>query len=754
MTHELRIYGVRHHGPGSARSLVAALAEFGPDRVLIEGPPEGDALLALVADPELKPPVALLVYDPEAAGRAVFYPFAEFSPEWQAARFAAAHGIAMRFCDAPVAAMPEFAKVVAGEADGKASGQSPDPQEPESQSELQLRSDPLRALAQAAGFDDTERFWEVLVEQRQDATELFAAINELMTAAREADPDSTLPRDRVREAHMRTQIRAEIKAGAQRIAVVCGAWHAPALDPAAFTIKADAELTRGVPRLKLASSWVPWSYDRLHRASGYGAGVDSPAWYGCLWHTRARAIDHFVVRAARCFRSAGIEIGPAHAIEAARLAHALAALRELPEPGLNELMQALQTVYGDGDGRGLALVQEQLVVGIEQGTVPDSVPTVPLLADLNRQARRLKLKQEASERLLELDLREDTARERSALLHRLQLLGVPWGKLQSAASGSRGTFKEPWRLRWDPEFVVALIDHARHGNTVESAAATVLGERAQAESALAALAALLQQSLRADLTAALPMMLARFDALAAATGDVPTLMLSLPPLVELSRYGDVRGTDVRAAARVQEHLAERIAIGLPTAASAIDDAAAVSLREALDACDAALARAGGDASDWCAALAKLADNSSAHALIAGRATRLLLDRGIFSADEVARRLGLALSSAVAVGQAMWIEGLLGGSGLVLIHQPNLLALIDSWLASLDATRFNESLPLLRRAFADFSFPERRQIGERIKSGVAVVSANQPRTDLDPARVALVLPTLRRLLGVEAHSEVF
>ena len=124
MTHGLRIFGIRHHGPGSARSLLAALTEFAPDSLLIEGPPEADALLALVADPDLKPPVALIVYNPDAAGRAVFYPFAEFSPEWQAARYGITHGIPMRFCDAPVAAMPEFAKLAEDgdeSADGNAS---------------------------------------------------------------------------------------------------------------------------------------------------------------------------------------------------------------------------------------------------------------------------------------------------------------------------------------------------------------------------------------------------------------------------------------------------------------------------------------------------------------------------------------------------------------------------------------------------------------------------------------------------------
>ena len=58
------VYGIRHHGPGSARSVRAALAEQRPDVVLIEGPPEADELVGLAADPQMRPPVALLGYVP------------------------------------------------------------------------------------------------------------------------------------------------------------------------------------------------------------------------------------------------------------------------------------------------------------------------------------------------------------------------------------------------------------------------------------------------------------------------------------------------------------------------------------------------------------------------------------------------------------------------------------------------------------------------------------------------------------------
>src|SRR4051794_8524615 len=82
------VFGIRHHGPGSARSLERALDALQPDTVLIEGPPEADALVELAAREEMAPPVALLTYVPDEPARAAFYPFARFSPEWRAIRHA------------------------------------------------------------------------------------------------------------------------------------------------------------------------------------------------------------------------------------------------------------------------------------------------------------------------------------------------------------------------------------------------------------------------------------------------------------------------------------------------------------------------------------------------------------------------------------------------------------------------------------------------------------------------------------------
>ncbi|RYD27513.1 MAG: hypothetical protein EOP86_24430, partial [Verrucomicrobiaceae bacterium] len=97
------VLGIRHHGPGCARSLVRALDSLQPDLVLIEGPPDADEWMHVAGDEKAKPPVALLVYDTANPKQSSFYPFAEFSPEWQAMRWAVRQGVKMRFLDLPCA---------------------------------------------------------------------------------------------------------------------------------------------------------------------------------------------------------------------------------------------------------------------------------------------------------------------------------------------------------------------------------------------------------------------------------------------------------------------------------------------------------------------------------------------------------------------------------------------------------------------------------------------------------------------------
>ena len=453
----VRVFGIRHHGPGSARSLRRALDEWRPDAVLVEGPPDADAVLPLAAHPGLRPPVALLVYRRDEPGRAVFYPFAVFSPEWQALRWALAAGAAARFIDLPQAnqlALDPGADPLALDPGASPLALDPGAEDAAPRASVPIRDDPLGALARAAGDDDGERWWERMVEQRRDGADLFAAVLEAMAAVREAVPDLE-PREAAREAFMRQRIRAAVREGFERVAVVCGAWHAPAL-AAMPPAGSDAALLKGMARVKVEATWAPWTYGRLVADSGYGAGVASPGWYHHLWSAPGDVAGRWLTKVARLLRAEDLDASTAQVVDAARLAEATAALRDRAAPDLGDLHAATRAVLCFGSDLPMRLIHDRLVVGERLGEVPAGAPMVPVQQDLLREQRRLRLRPEASRRLLDLDLRRPNDRERSHLLHRLALLGVPWGEPEAVA-GKAGTFHELWQLQWDPILAVGLV---------------------------------------------------------------------------------------------------------------------------------------------------------------------------------------------------------------------------------------------------------------------------------------------------------
>jgi hypothetical protein len=740
----LHILGIRHHGPGSAASVLDALGTIDPAVVLIEGPADANDVLSFASSVGMVPPVALLVHATDDPARAAFYPYAEYSPEWQAMLWALAHKRVLQFID-----LPAGARLDRGDEDESELDSVP------------VSVDPLGMLAEAAGQSDGESWWNALVEQGTHGGSVFPAIAAAMTTLREAAEADGAARDKweaIREAHMRRSIRDALKEHGGAVAVICGAWHVPAL-AAEVSRKDDSELLKGLKKTKTVATWVPWTDTRLAVWSGYGAGVVSPGWYRHLWRTReqGRSNPHrlaagWQAEVAGLLRAEGLPAATASAIEATRLALGLASLRGYPTPGLAEMRDASLAALCQGNERLLGLIETRLVIGTAIGTVDDSVPRMPLLADLESWLKKTRLKLSGESEEILLDLRSEAGLLKSTLFHRLALIGVTWAALRPDGGG-RGTFRERWTLNWQPELNVKLAEALRWGATIEQAAGGAARELARETPGVASLARLVEACLRADLPETAEALTAELQNAAVHSTDIEALMHATAPLANVLRYGTARQIPVEALTRLVGGMATEVIVGLQHGCRDLDAEATAKMLVAMRAFDGAVALLEDrqHLEGWRMALGKLVDDMRVAAFLRGYAVRRLYDSSVVIVEDVARHLSLALSPAVpAATAADWLEGFLSESSQLLLHDSVLLGLIDDWLLELEEAAFVELLPALRRAMGGLDLMERRRLFEQLNrtpSAAAVTDSSSADVRADAA-FAAALPLLKLILGLD------
>jgi len=759
MNERLHIFGIRHHGPGSAALLKRALDALNPSSVLIEGPPEADELIAFAAATGMKPPVALLVHAAADANAAFFSPFAEFSPEWQAIHWALGHGKPVRFIDWPAGIT--IRELLAA--------RDKDPGE----REVETDSDPLDGVAEAAGFTDGEAFWNGLIEQGglgrsaerdANALEVFKAIEEAMTEIRSHAGDTrserSRERDAQREAWMRIHIRQAMKEHEGPIAAVVGAWHVSALREKT-SAATDKAFVKDLAHEKVEVTWVPWTNSRLSAGSGYGAGVISPGWYSHLWHLYARDTStapaefaaQWQVKTAALLRQEGYAASTASAIDAARLCLTLAALRERSIPGLEEMRESALAALCYGENVPLRLIERKLYIGELVGEIDESVPQMPLARDLALWQKKTRLKPEDVETEVKLDLRSGAGLLKSTLLHRLVILNVPWGKLIEAEAG-RGTFREVWRLRWVPELSVSLAEALVYGGTIEQAAGNAQIQRSQKSSAISELAELIRAALIADLPVAAKTCIARLQETAAEASEVTELMQAVVPLVRVLRYGTARELPEAELRSLIHALSVEVNVGVRLASHNLDEDAAAARVGAMRSYDEAIHLFPDESliDSWRQQLAAMVDDNQVAAQVAGLSLRRLHDLRVLDPLQVASAFSLHTQGEAPQRAGAFLSNFLsGGSELLLQDQP-LLQLIDEWICTLAEKDFVESLPLLRRSFSGFDAVGRKRLMEQIARGAhqsthpAGASHGQSSGAFDRA-----LPLLYQILGIDAPA---
>ncbi len=709
-------FGVRHHSPACAFYAEEFLRRTQPEVLLIEGPSDLSGLIPQLCAPEVELPGAILAYTEEAPVHTVLYPFAEFSPEYAAMKWAVKNGVEVRFCDLPSGCV--LAQI---------QQESPDKEEsPDSPPNVYER------LEAVSGMDNGS-FWEYCFEQCESYEDFLAAAENYGAELRSfsgSDPQNSL-----REAFMRRVIsECEAARPGANIAVLTGAFHTAGLKNVPFT-EQDRALTEKLPSVPSKATLMPYSYFRLSERSGYGAGCRAPGYNELMWYCRRSgdirdSAAQYLAKIAQYQREHGFACSTAEVIEAKRLADTLASMRGGKLPNLADLRDAAVTCLGHGSFAEISLACADVEIGTKIGSMPESAVCTSVQEDFMRQLKELKLEKyrKASAEELPLDLRENLRVKtekaafidlgRSFFLHRLKSLGVSFCT-QKPRPQDNATWAELWELRWSPQAEIEIVEASLKGDTVEQAAANGLSLRLAEADSVVETAALLDTAFECGLPDCVKTAASSVQRQTAECSSAAEIGRALGTLSGIMRFGSIRRLELSSLPELMEKLFLRFCLCLPSG-MVCDRPAAEQLITAVSAVnDACVAHDFLDGERFTALLSDIADNNFASPLLSGFCCAVLMERGLIAPGKLSELIGRRLSPGFAAEGALWFEGFSKKNRRALISRLSVWEKLCDFTAGLSPEEFKPVLVCLRRTFAEYTPAERSDIAENIGEALGI-----------------------------------
>lgn len=693
------ILGIRHHGPGSCRSVLEQLHALQPDAIALEWPDGSQDVLQHIAQEDITPPIAQIQYLKSEPQQVSLLPLAHFSPEWQVMQFAHQHQIPLYPIDLPFSQQSQLSDVTTSPAGTQA----------------------WARILKQTGFTSIESFWDHYFERETQSLEDFGRLSELMEEIRASETLSKL--NATREAYMRSQLRKHLK-NHNTLVTVVGAYHSPALQELDDHSKSeDQKLMKGSRNKATITALIPFSYPRLAKASGYAAGVDAPRLYEIQFQYGPRAGERWIAETARLLRREGFHVSPSEAQAAVDMSRQLADLRQMNIPGQNELLQAAQATLCHGQIAPFERIREQALIGNKTGKVPEDLISSPLIQEFLKRISSLRLSKYWSPKnpsrktpQKELDLRKPLHQKCSAFLHLLQLMRMSWAHKGANSQRNRGSFREKWFFDWDIDHEIQLFQWGTRSRQLTDLARQLLRERWTENYPLKKLIDDLENVLLADLSGITPELIRQIDTRSATTDELLDIVPATSALFSIAAYGNVRELDQKAIGQIAEQLHEKICSLLPYQCRNLDDDLSRELFEALDQYSPFI-RSQPQPSiqqPWQQALRGLILESETHPRLSAWALRQLLDMNQMPADQFRPHFRRHLSSAHQPEEtAAWLEGLLSGSASLLLYHDALFSAVEQWIRDIPTDTFQAVLPVLNRTFANYNLTDRKSLWKRI-----------------------------------------
>ena len=707
----MKTFGIRHFSPAGAYFLRQFLDKVKPSLVLIEGPADFDFLIEDIVSKKLVPPFAIMAYTKEAPIDTILYPFAEYSPEYQAILWARENNKECHFFDLE-------SDIILGLE--KRDDETKD-------EEIISETNPKKSIE-----TDMEGFWERTLEQSEDMYAYRAGsalFGESLRKDTRSD-DKSFIRDTVRESFMKRKIKEYIEKGfdTEKIVAITGAFHTSAIESLEGEMS-DKEY-KALVRRESNVTLMPYSYYRLSKRTGYGAGNAAPAYYELLWqgfldgdityHERK-----YLSSLAKYMREHGGIVSSAQVIEATRLARELAVIRGGSVPTLEDLKDASITCMGGGSFGEMAMGFAETDIGKKIGSVPQDAMQTSIQSDFTLKLKQLKLEKykELVATPLQLDLRENLRVKseesafldlnRSFFLYRLVVLGIDFAKIKKS-NQDNATWAENWILQWTPEAEIQIVESVLKGDTIADAVAFVLGEKLSEATKISDIAEVIEDAFNCGLPKIVEGAKRSLDEMANGTIAMCDIADTVSKLSNMISFGDIRKLDREPLVPIVKRLCIRASLML-VGESACDDIAAATLADDIQKIHSVFMMQDFlDESFWFDKLIELSNRDDLNTKISGLATAILLDAGkideLTLRMEVSRRLSMGMPAELG---ANWFAGLSMRNHYALIGRLTLWESLSEYLDTLDEEEFRRSVVFLRRAFVEYSAKEKDMIAENL-----------------------------------------
>ena len=710
------IFGVRHFSPAGAYYVREYLDKLKPKIVLIEGPSDFNDLMSEIVGKNVSPPIAIMAYTLEAPIQTIVYPFAEFSPEYQAILWAKENKVECRFCDLPSSI---FLGIENAKEKNEEQGES-------------LNSFIHRKIDEYSEDTDSEVFWERVMEQASDYNAYYRGARDYGKNLRELTLSNTLSdaKNIIREAYMSKVVSDVCSEGYKidEIAMIVGAFHVEGIESGNF-ILTEKEVKQ-LPKVEVKKTLMPYSYYKLSTYSNYGAGNKAPGYYEFLWKGFNKGDIFYptfiyLSKIAEYQRKTGNMVSSAQIIEAVQLAISLANIHDSKIPTLKDIQDAAITCMAHGSYAELVMAMANVEVGKKIGKIPQEAIQTSIQSDFYSILKELKLEkyQTLTATELRLDLRENIRvkseklafldLERSYFFHRLRVLKISFVNFLDKVQDNK-TWAEDWVLQWTPEAEIEIVEAILKGDTIEFATAFELNQRIENSSSISMIAEVVKDAFYCGLPKSLEQ---AFQALQSCMADdipINEISKTSTTLSIMLRYGDIRKLDRDVLIPILEQLFLRACLILPNEAFC-DANAAIELAEAIIGLHNVVENHDFlDRERWYALLTEVAKRDNLNTKISGLAMAILLETGKISNDELGLEVERRLSKAIPADLgASWFEGLSMKNHYTLIARLGLWEKLQDYISALDEDEFKRALVFLRRAFADFSSNEKHDIAENM-----------------------------------------